>query len=117
VSYDMIQRLMTDTNFRSRVQSCMLEQAQTYATDSDPATAWMANEQLKGNNQSTQAMVNLIASFPGLVDQAVATSANKVEFLDQTCITDAEVLGQVQTGWKYIAALFYVPPPTPPSLT
>jgi hypothetical protein len=113
MTYDMVQRLAADTNFRSRVQSCMYEQARIFASDPDPATAWMANEQLKGNNITTSSMVAMISSFPGLAEIATATSANGVEFLDQTCITDATILSQVQSRWETVANLFYVPPPAP----
>lgn len=115
MTYDMVQRLIADTNFRSRIQSCMYEQSQTYSSNSDAATAWMANEQLKGNNVTTNAMVSTIASFPGLVATATATSTNGVTFLDQTCITDETILSQVQSQWKIIADLFYIPPMAPPT--
>jgi hypothetical protein len=111
----MIQRLAFDNDFRSRVQSCLYEQSQTFATNSDAATAWMANEQMKGNNATTNPMIYMIASFPGLVATATATSTTGVTFLDQTCITDEVILSQVQSQWKTIADLFYVAPPTPPS--
>jgi hypothetical protein len=113
MTYDMVQRLAADNNFRSRVQSCLYEQSQTFATNSDPAMAWMANEQLKGNNITSNAMVSSIASFPGLVETATATSTNGVAFLDQTCITDETILSQVQAQWKTIADLFYIAPPPP----
>jgi hypothetical protein len=111
MTYEMVQRLSSDPNFRQRVQSCMYEQAQTYSTDSDAATAWMGNEQLKGNNITTNSMVSMIASFPGLADEATVTSATGVSFLDQMAITDETILSQVQNQWKTIADLFYVPPP------
>jgi hypothetical protein len=112
MTYDMVQKLSADTNFRSRVQSCMYEQSQTFSTNSDPAMAWMANEQLRGNTATTNSMISMIASFPGLVETATATSTNGVAFLDQTCITDETVLSQVQSQWKTIADLFYVAPPS-----
>lgn len=115
MTYDMIQRLSADASFRQRIQSCMYEQAQTFATNSDAATAWLGNEQLKGNTNTTNAMINMIASFPGLVGTATATSTNGVAFLDQTCITDETILSQVQSQWKTVADLFYIPPMAPPT--
>jgi hypothetical protein len=110
MSYDMVQRLAADTNFRQRVQSCMYEQARVLADDPDPPTAWLANEQLKGNNIATGSMVAMIASFPSVAESATATSANGVEFLDQTCVADDTILSQVQSQWKTVANLFYSPP-------
>jgi hypothetical protein len=109
----MAQRLATDTGFRQRVQSCLFQESIGRSSDPDPASAWMADDQLRGTSMTTSSMVNMIASFPGLVDAATITAGDGTLLLDQTAISDQTILSQVQANWKTVADLFYLPPTTP----
>lgn len=110
----MAYQLSTDPSFINRVRSCMWQQAQTLQSDEDEETAAMANDLLKGNATTIQAMVNMIAAFPGLVDGATITMGNGNQLVDQSAITDGTILAQVQADWKTIADLFFTPPPVVP---
>lgn len=94
----------------------MWQQALSYQSSSDPASANLANDILRGSTASAQTMINMIASFPGITDPPVTiTLGDGSTALDQTAIVDEAILGQVQSNWQTIANLFYIQPLTPPA--
>lgn len=111
MTYIQVQQLAVDISFQNRVSSCMMNQALTYQTNADAATAAMAQAIMKGPTPALMTMVNMITAFPGMLDGAVViTRGDGSQMLDQTAIPDEAILGQVQANWKTIADLFYAPP-------
>ena len=107
-------QLAKDPAFNERVAACMWNQAQTYQNSLDAAIEALAMDTLRGTTMAQPSMVNMIASFPGVVEGATVMLGDGSEIVDQTAITDAAILGQVQSNWKTVADLFYTPP-TPPT--
>ena len=114
MTYTLVTQLAKDPDFTARVAACMWNQSQTYQSNPDPASASLAMDTLRGTTMAQPSMVNMIASFPGVVEGATVTLGDASEIVDQTAITDAAILGQVQANWKTVADLFYTPPTTPP---
>lgn len=114
MTYTLVNQLAKDPSFNERIAACMWNQSQTYRNDPDPASAAMAMDTLRGTTMAQPSMVNMISSFPGVVEGATVTLGDASEIVDQTAITDAAILGQVQANWKTVADLFYTPP-TPPA--
>jgi hypothetical protein len=103
--------LANNADFNSRVRACMWQQAQTYQDDPDPANAAMAKDLLRGSLMTIPPMVNMIAAFPGLADGVTITLGDGTQMVDQSGVTDGDILAQTQANWNTIATLFFPPPP------
>jgi hypothetical protein len=113
LTYELVYQLSIDPAFNNRVRSCMYEQAQTYQSNPDPATAALAKDVMRGSGAGVQSMIGMIAAFPGMTNAPVTiTKGDGSVMVDQTAVTDETVLSQVQANWETVANLFYMPPPS-----
>ena len=103
MSYQAIALLMADQNFAGRSQSAATEQAETFKDDGRADIAALAGDVLRGASEVLLTFVRLNAAGPGI--------GNKVESgdgIDQSLVTDADLLALTQTNFPTIAALYYL---------
>jgi hypothetical protein len=81
----------------------MTEQAAVFKDDARPDMAALADEVLRASGTTNLAFIRMTAAAPGI--------AEKVDLgdgaIDQSLVTDADILATVQAVWPTVAALFY----------
>jgi hypothetical protein len=102
VSYSAIDNLAQDGAFNGRVRACTLEQAHVYKDDARPDFVALASDIMRSGPETTVTFVRLVAAAPGLADKATTP-----EGIDQTRISDADVLSAVQGNWQTVAGLYF----------
>ncbi len=110
MSFQAVDQLTQDPIFQGRVRACAVREAEGFRNDQRPAWVALALDQLRGGGASTLAFVRLIAAFPGIVEGAEtvpAEGARPTRGFDQSSITDATILAQVQSQWETVAGLYW----------
>lgn len=100
--------LTFDAAFIGRVRACVVEQAENFRNDARPAFVAIAEDVLRGNGLVINAFVRMTAAAPGLADKAATEDG-----IDQTLITDDDILSTVQGNWQVVAGLYYTEDGTP----
>lgn len=101
MSYEAIDQLTSDPAFAARVRACCVEQGEVYANDARPDFVAVAHDQLVGGT-TYLAFVRIEAAAPGIADKAATADG-----IDQTQVTDADLLSLTQANWQVVAALYY----------
>jgi hypothetical protein len=108
MSYHAQDQLTFDLTFTGRVRSCSVQQADIFKADARPDFVALANDVLGGDGEKTNTFTRLAAAAPGLADKATTEDG-----VDQSLITDEDVLSTVQANWQVVAALYYATDGTP----
>jgi hypothetical protein len=103
MSYTSQSQLAQDMAFQGRVTSVAVEQANIFKDDGRPGFVSLANAVLRGSHEHTHAFVRLISVGPGIGDKA----DNGDGTIDQTQVTDGDLLSLTQNNWPVIAELYY----------
>jgi hypothetical protein len=101
MSYEQIDRLTNNITFQGRVRACCTQEAESFRSDGRPDIAALATEVLRTGGPVFN-FVRIIAASPG-----AAPVPAKGDELDQSVVTDALILGQVQAQWPVVASLFW----------
>jgi hypothetical protein len=108
MSYQASAQLTADSAFNGRSRSAATEQALHFKDDQRPAFVELANAVLRSDGDTLWTFVNLNANGPGIgakVDNGDGT-------IDQSKVTDADLLSLTQSNWTVIAALYFPEGPT-----
>jgi hypothetical protein len=108
MSYSNIDALTFDPAFAGRVRACCVEQAETFRNDARPDFVALANSVLRGEAEGVLSFVRVTAAAPGIADKATTPDG-----IDQSLITDEDVLSTVQANWQVVAGLYYAEDGTP----
>ena len=109
MSYSAIDQLTNDALFGGRVRSCCTEQAEVFRNDARPDFVALSDDVLRGDGVKTNAFIRIGAAAPGIADKADSGEGG----IDQTKVTDADLLSLVQANWQVVAGLFYTEDGTP----
>jgi hypothetical protein len=103
MSYLTYALLTEDVNFGRRSRSCIIQQANAFTSDANLAVVALAGVLLKGYPAQTQTMLQGIAAGPGFdttVDNGDGT-------IDETKLTDNQLLAQCQEQFPIVASLYF----------
>ena len=103
MSYQAIDQLTIDAEFGGRVRSCTIEQAEVFKDDARPAWVAVADACLQGDGVIYLAFIRIEAAGPGIADKA----DNGDGTIDQTKVTDADLLSLTQANWQVVAGLYF----------
>ena len=106
MSYQTISQLTRDQDFTGRTTAAATEQAQVYKDDARPSFVALADDVLKGSAGPLAAFTRMAASGPGVGEKVdVGDGA-----IDQSQVTDADLLSLTQGNWPTVADLFFPAP-------
>jgi hypothetical protein len=108
MSYQAQDQLTFDLTFTGRVRSCTVQQADIFVNDARPDFVALAHDIMRGDGEKTNAFTRLAAAAPGLADKATTEDG-----IDQSLITDDDLLSTVQANWQVVAGLYYAEDGTP----
>jgi len=103
MSYQAQADLTINGNFTSRSIAAATQQADTFKDDQRPNYVALAEAILRGQGDPTMAFVRLNAAGPGIADKV----DNGDGTIDQTKVTDADLLSLTQANWAPIADLYF----------
>jgi hypothetical protein len=109
MSYMAQALLETDAGFNRRVRSVNTQQAATFIDDGRPDMAATARAVLHDDPGPQQALLRLAAGGPGIADLV----DNGDGTVDQTKVTDADLLALTQANWPHVATLYFDETGTP----
>jgi hypothetical protein len=110
MSYQAQADLAADAGFTRRVDACAVEQADVFKDDARPAFVALAEGVMRGDPDMIFTFVRLVAAAPGLADTATTGQGGTI---DQSTVTDADILSAVQANWEVVAGLFFNEDGTP----
>ena len=108
MSFANIFALTWDQAFTGRVTSCATQQAEIFRNDARPDFVALANDVLRGNGTRASTFTRITAAAPGIADKAATEDG-----IDQSLVTDDDLLSTVQANWQVVAGLFYAEDGTP----
>jgi hypothetical protein len=109
MSYQAQADLAADAAFTRRVDACGVEQAHIYKDDARPQFVALSDAVMRGEPDVIFTLVRLVAAAPGLPDGTLGEDGT----LDQSSVSDADILAAVQANWEVVAALFFNEDGTP----
>ena len=109
MSYQAIDQLTNDVVFAGRVRATTVEQAESFVNDQRLSFVAVANQALRGDGETYLAFVRISAAGPGIADKA----DNGDGTIDQSKVTDADLLSLVQANWQVVAGLYFNEDGTP----
>lgn len=109
MSYQAQSQLGADSTFIGRTQSATTQQATTYANDQRPEFVATAQAVLRGDPEILSTFTRLAAAGPGIADKA----DNGDGTIDQSKVTDADLLSLTQANWPVVAGLYFNEDGTP----
>lgn len=102
MAYQGIFDLTADPVFNGRCQSASLEQAQIFKDDARGDFVALANAIMRGESEKLAVLTRMDAAGPGIADKAATPDG-----IDQSLVTDADLLSLTQANWPTVAALYY----------
>lgn len=109
MSYRSQAQLEANSDFRGRAEAAATQQADSYMNDQRPEFVAVAGDVLKGYRAPLDAFIRLDAAGPGIAEKVDIGE----DSIDQSQVTDADLLALTQANWQVVAALYY-PADTPP---
>lgn len=103
MSYLAIDNLTTDIWFQARVRACATQQAATFRDDARAHFVALASDVIRGNGAPILVFLRIAAGAPGHADKATDAEGK----VDQSLVTDADILAVVQPNWEAVALLFF----------
>lgn len=113
MSYLAQSQLETDADFQRRVNSVNVQQASVYKDDARPAFVATANAILTDQPGPGASLLRLDAAGPGIADKA----DNGDGTIDQSKVTDDDLLSLTQANWQVVAGLYFNEDGTPKEST
>jgi hypothetical protein len=108
MSYQSQTALAEDPDFQARVRGCCIQQAGSFINDARPSWVSLAKAILRQDPEETTTFFWISAAGPGIADK-VSTP----EGIDQSLVTDADLLSLTQTNWPIVAELYFNEDGTP----
>jgi hypothetical protein len=109
LSYLAQSQLETDGDFQRRVYSVNVQQANTYKDDARPAFVAVAEAILRDEPGPGATLLRLDAAGPGIADKV----DNGDGTIDQSQVTDDDLLSLTQANWQVVAGLYFDPEGVP----
>jgi hypothetical protein len=109
LSYQAQAQLSADGAFIGRSQSAASQQAATYINDARPDFVAVAQAVLRGDTDLLAAFTRLDAAGPGIAEKV----DNGDGTIDQSKVTDDDLLSLTQANWQVIAGLYFDEEGTP----
>lgn len=109
MSYQSQAQLEADSDFRGRTAAAATQQAGAYKDDQRADFVAVALSVLRGSAAELQAFNRMDAAGPGIADKADTGDGT----IDQTQVTDADLLSLTQASWQVVAGLYYAEDGTP----
>lgn len=109
MSYLSIDQLTNDIIFAGRSRAAVVEQSETFQNDARPDFVGCAQEALRGNGEIYNTFTRMAAAGPGIgakVDNGDGT-------IDQSQVTDGDLLALTQGNYPTVAALYFSADGTP----
>lgn len=108
-TYHVMYILADQSDFNPRVAFCCQEQSETYINDGRPAFVSLSKALLKGDNSIQQTFVRICVAGPGVAAKADTGEMNDIgqPIVDQTLISDGDILASVQANFPTVASLFF----------
>lgn len=103
MSYLSQAQLADDNDFRRRTTAAAVEQSSTFKNDQRMSFVSLSNAILKGSTEQTNAFIRMNASGPGIGDKV----DNGDGTIDQSQVTDQDLLSLTQSNFPVIADLYY----------
>jgi hypothetical protein len=103
MSYDTQADLTADADFNGRCVAAATEQAAVFKDDARPAWVALAQAALRGESEKLAAFVRMDAAGPGIADKV----DNGDGTIDQSKVTDSDLLSLTQAVWPTVADLYY----------
>jgi hypothetical protein len=102
MSYENQSSLNADTTFQGRVFAVNTQQADTYKDDGRADMAALAQSILRGDIDQSICLVRMAAAGPGIADKV-----DTGDGIDQSLVTDEDLLALTQANWPTVAGLYY----------
>jgi len=109
MSYESMSQLENDSTFQQRQRACVIQQSENYKDDGRPDIAACAKDVLKLRFDLIQSFLAQAANGPG-IGEKVDVGNGKI---DQSLVTDADLLALTQAHFPVVAALYYKSDGTP----
>lgn len=109
MSYRSQAQLEANTDFRGRAEAAATQQADSYINDQRPDFVAVAQNVLKGYPAQVDAFIRLDAAGPGIADKVDIGD----DSIDQSLVTDADLLSLTQASWQVVAGLYFATDGTP----
>jgi hypothetical protein len=106
MSYQAQALLETDADFQARSRGVVTQQATTFKDDQRPEFVAVAEAVLRGDAEILACFVRLAAAGPGIADKV----DNGDGTIDQSKVTDPDLLSLTQANWPTVAELYPEPP-------
>lgn len=101
MSYEAIDQLTADPTFNGRERACTVEQAGTFKDSARADFVAVAEDCLTGGILYLT-FVRMAAAGPGIADKVTTPDG-----IDQSQVTDADLLSLTQAAWPTVAALYF----------
>jgi hypothetical protein len=109
MSYQAQYQLETNVDFQGRSRAAAISQAEVYQNDQRPDFVALASGILKDAGGYTQAFTRIDAGGPGIADKV----DNGDGTIDQSKVTDADLLSLTQANFPVVAGLYFNDDGTP----
>jgi hypothetical protein len=109
MSYQAVAQLDSDPMFQGRTRSAAIEQAETFKDSARGDFKALAFDVLRGGSNGVLALTRMGAAGPGIGDKV----DNGDGTIDQSKVTDADLLSLTQANWPVVASLFWNEDGTP----
>jgi len=103
VSYQAQASLSSDAAFQGRSTAAAQQQAETFKDDQRPSFVAVADAILRDESNVTLTFTRMNAAGPGIADKV----DNGDGTIDQTKVTDADLLSLTQAAWPVVAGLWF----------
>lgn len=104
MSYETQAALETDPDFQRRNRAAITQEASRLLGDENtmPQDEAAAEAVLRNDPGPAQAFIRLAAAGPGIADKV-----DTGDGIDQSLVTDADLLSLTQANWPTVAALYF----------
>lgn len=109
MSYQAQAQLNDDVWFNARTRSVVVQQADIFKDDQRQSFVAVSNEALRGSGETYLAFTRLGAAGPGIAEKV----DNGDGTIDQSKVTDADLLSLTQANWQVVAGLYFKEDGTP----
>jgi hypothetical protein len=109
MSYQSQDQLMNDSAFNGRSRAAALQQAEIFADDQRQNFVSTAQAVMRDEGLVVSTFTRLNAAGPGIADKV----DNGDGTIDQTKVTDADLLSLTQANWQTVAGLYFNADGTP----
>jgi hypothetical protein len=109
MSYQAQSQLEADYAFQSRSRAVSIQQAEIYKADARPDFVALAQSVMRDEPGVIGAFARLGAAGPGVSDKVDLGDGT----IDQSLVTDADLLSLTQGNWPVVAGLYFNADGTP----